>query len=237
VSFDFSDLSIRDLSRHYGRRRALSRISLECRSGEILGLLGPNGAGKSTLLAIVSTLSAPSTGEVLYSGQRARQIGPVLRSRIGVLSHDLHLYSELTARENLMFFAGLYGVADPQARVDEALSQAMLAERANDVVSGFSRGMRQRLALERALLHRPRLLLLDEPFTGLDDASAVALVGRMKALRAGGCIILAATHDLDTAEAVLDRAVVLREGRLVGTENDVRGLRTRYQARLQEAAP
>ena len=97
--------------------------------------------------------------------------------------------------------------------------------------------MRQRLALERALLHRPRLLLLDEPFTGLDDASAVALVGRMKALRASGCIVLLATHDLDTAEAVLDRAVVLREGRLVGTEHDVRGLRKRYQARLQETAP
>jgi ABC-type multidrug transport system ATPase subunit len=235
VTFDFHDLSIRELSRNYGRRRALSRVSLDCRAGEIVGLLGPNGAGKSTLLAIVSTLAAPSSGEVLYGGQTSNHIGAVLRSRIGVLSHDLHLYSELTARENLVFFARLYGVVDSDARASEALHHALLADRGADVVSGFSRGMRQRLALERALLHKPRLLLLDEPFTGLDDASTVSLIERLKSLRASGCIVLLATHDLDTAEEVLDRAVVLREGRLVGSEADVRGLRKRYQDRLRAA--
>src|SRR4030095_2568804 len=104
-----------------------------------------------------------------------------------------------------------------------------------DLVSGFSRGMRQRLALERALLHEPRLLLLDEPFTGLDDASTVSLIERLKSLRSSGCIVLLATHDLDTAEEVLDRAVVLQDGRLVGSEPDVRGLRKRYQDRLHAA--
>jgi ABC-type multidrug transport system ATPase subunit len=235
VTFDFRDLSIRDLSRHFGRRKALSRVSLDCRAGEIVGLLGPNGAGKSTLLNIVSTLAAPSSGEVHYGAQTARQIGPVLRSRIGVLSHDLHLYSELTARENLVFFARLYGASDPEGRAQNALSRALLADRGGDVVSGFSRGMRQRLALERALLHEPRLLLLDEPFTGLDDSATVALIGRLKELRSAGCIVLVATHDLDTAEEVLDRAVVLRDGRLVGAESDVKGLRRRYQQRLQAA--
>ena len=233
MSVDFLDLSLRDLSRHFGRRRALAKVSLDCRAGEILGLLGPNGAGKSTLLAIVSTLAIASSGEVLYGGRAARAIGPALRSRIGVLSHDLHLYSELTALENLEFFGRLYGVADVREVGIRALERARLADRASDTVSSFSRGMRQRLALERALLHEPRLLLLDEPFTGLDDHSTAALVDRLRALRASGCITLLATHDFDVAETILDRAVILQDGRVSGTETDVRGLRQRYQQRLR----
>lgn len=236
MSVDFLELSIRELSRHFGRRRALSRVSLDGRAGEIIGLLGPNGAGKSTLLSIVSTLALPSSGEVRYGGRTWKEHGPSLRSAIGVLSHDLHLYSELTARENLVFFARLYGLADPVAAASQALERTRFGERADEVVSGFSRGMRQRLALERALLHTPRLVLLDEPFTGLDDASTVALIERLRQLRAGGCITLLATHDLDVAEAVLDRAVILQEGKLVGSEGDVRGLRARYQARLRSGA-
>jgi heme exporter protein A len=236
VSADFLELSIRELSRNFGRRRALTRVSLDCHSGEIVGLLGPNGAGKSTLLAILSTLAAPSSGEVLYGGRTAKQIGAVVRSRIGVLSHDLHLYSELTAIENLVFFGRLYGVQNPATVAADALRRARLEDRGGDIVSGFSRGMRQRLALERALLHNPRLLLLDEPFTGLDDASTLALVERLRELRASGCIILVATHDLDVGEAVLDRAVILHDGRLIASEPDVRGLRRRYQDRLQAGA-
>ena len=233
MSVDFLDLSIRDLSRNYGRRRALTRVSLDCHAGEIVGLLGPNGAGKSTLLAILSTLAAPSSGEVLYGSRTARDIGSLVRSRIGVLSHDLHLYSELTALENLVFFGRLYGVADADTAAAAALRRARLADRGGDLVSGFSRGMRQRLALERALLHNPRLLLLDEPFTGLDDASTMALIARLRELRAAGCIILVATHDLDVGEAVLDRAVILHDGRMIASEPDVKGLRKRYQERLQ----
>ena len=236
MSADFLDLSIRELSRNFGRRRALSRVSLDCRAGEIVGLLGPNGAGKSTLLAILSTLAAASSGSVLYGGRTASDIGAPLRSRIGVLSHDLHLYSELTALENLVFFGRLYGVANAQAVAADALRRARLDERGGDVVSGFSRGMRQRLALERALLHSPRLLLLDEPFTGLDDASTLALIGRLRELRSAGCIMLVATHDLDVGEAVFDRAVILHDGRLIASEADVRNLRKRYQDRLQAGA-
>ncbi len=236
MSVDFLELSIRELSRNFGRRRALSRVSLECRSGEIIGLLGPNGAGKSTLLAIVSTLALPSSGEVRYGGRTAREIGATLRGSIGVLSHDLHLYSELTALENLIFFGRLYGVADPDTRAAKALERARLGDRGADLVSGFSRGMRQRLALERALLHNPRLLLLDEPFTGLDDASTLALMARLQELRSAGCITLVATHDLDVAEAVLDRAVILQNGKIISSESDVRGLRTRYQDRLRSGA-
>lgn len=237
MSVDFLDLSIRGLSRNFGRRRALTRVSLDCRSGEIVGLLGPNGAGKSTLLGILSTLAVPSSGEVLYGGRTAKQIGAAVRSRIGVLSHDLHLYSELTALENLIFFGRLYGVPNADTVAAEALRRARLDDRGRDLVSGFSRGMRQRLALERALLHNPRLLLLDEPFTGLDDASTMALIERLRELRAAGCIMLVATHDLDVGEAVLDRAVILHDGRLIASEPDVRGLRKRYQDRLQAGVP
>ena len=236
MSVDFLELSIRELSRNFGRRRALSRVTLDCRAGEILGLLGPNGAGKSPLLAIVSTLAAPSSGDVLYGGRTAKQIGAPVRSRIGVLSHDLHLYSELTAFENLVFFGRLYGVKNPEQAAIGALHRARLDDRGADIVSKFSRGMRQRLALERALLHTPRLLLLDEPFTGLDDASTMDLMARLKDLRGSGCITLIATHDLDIAEAVLDRAVILQDGRLIASEPDVTGLRRRYQDRVRAVA-
>ncbi len=232
MTFDFDAVDIRDISRYYGRRRALSHVSLVCHGGEVLGLLGPNGAGKSTLLSILATLITPSAGEVRYGVHTAREAGAGLRGRLGLLAHDLHLYPELTARENLDFFARLYGVRDPQAVVDRALGRAGLEDRGDDLVTGFSRGMRQRLALERALLHDPQLLLLDEPFTGLDDASAAALVARLKELRRDGRIVVLATHDLDVAEGLLDRAAVLRDGRLLTIDESQGSLRERYRAHV-----
>ena len=232
MSVDFDELALVDLSRHFGRRKVLTHVSFTCRAGEVVGLLGPNGAGKSTLLSIVSTLVSPSSGEVRYGGRTASKIGASLRARLGLLSHDLHLYPELTARENLTFFGELYALNDVPSRVDRAVALAGLTDRADDYVSAFSRGMRQRLALERVLLHELRLLLLDEPFTGLDDASGRALIGRLRALKAAGCIVLVATHDLDLAEEVLDRAVVLRDGKLLGLREGPGTLRDRYRAVL-----
>jgi heme exporter protein A len=228
VSVDFTQLTATDLGRHYGRRKALSQISFECRAGEIVGLLGPNGAGKSTLLAILATLVAPSTGHVSYGEHTSRQAGAALRARLGLLGHDLYLYPELTARENLLFFARLYGVKDAPARVEESLAKANLADRGDDQVSGFSRGMRQRLALERALVHRPRLLLLDEPFTGLDQTSAATLVTRLRSLQTDGSLIILATHDLDVVEGLLTRALYLRNGRLVRQDEGGARVRDRY---------
>lgn len=234
-TFDFEDLAVRAVTRNFGRRRALNRVDLTCQAGEIVGLLGPNGAGKSTLLGIVSTLLVPSSGQVLYGGRTAAEAGAGLRARLGLLGHDLYLYPELTARENLEFFARLYGCRDVPAVVSDALAHALLTDRADDLVSGFSRGMRQRLALERALLHKPRLLLLDEPFTGLDDASGQALVARLRGLRAGGHMVLVATHDLDLADGLLDRATVLRDGKLVGVDDQTASLRERYRRALDQA--
>jgi heme ABC exporter ATP-binding subunit CcmA len=228
VNVDFTQITVSNVSRHFGRRKALSHISFDCHAGEILGLLGPNGAGKSTLLAILATLLAPSSGAVTYGGHHARTAGATLRSRLGMLGHDLFLYPELTARENLAFFARMYGLADVATRVARSLEHAKLADRADDQVTGFSRGMRQRLALERALVHGPRLLLLDEPFTGLDQASTAALVNRLQELQAQGCLIVLATHDLEVAEHIISRSLFLRGGRLADDADTSGSLRSRY---------
>ena len=135
----------------------------------------------------------------------------------------------MTAWENLAFFAGLHRVGDPERSAREALARADLADRGDDPVGSFSRGMRQRVALERALIHGPRLVLLDEPFTGLDDASAAALVRRLNALRQAGAIIVVATHDLDLAEGLLDQVLFLRDGRVAETIARPEALRATYR--------
>jgi ABC-type multidrug transport system ATPase subunit len=229
VTVDFDQISLVDVTRHFERRRAVSRVSFSARRGELVGLLGPNGAGKSTLMGMVATLVSPSSGEVRYGERSARSYGPALRARIGVLAHELHLYPELSARQNLVFFASLYGVG-AGGRVEAALQSAGLSDRADDDVSGYSRGMRQRLALERALLHGPRLVLLDEPFTGLDDRAVGIVTDRLKRIASDGAIVVLATHDLDLAEGLVTRVILLRDGRLIADEAAAAGLRGRYRA-------
>ena len=226
---DFDRVTVDEVSRHFGRRRAVSRVSFVARRGSIIGLLGPNGAGKSTILAMLATLLRPSSGSIRYGDLQAADAPPELRARIGVLGHDLFLYPELTARENLTFFAALYGSGEADGAARAALTRAGLADRGDDLVGGFSRGMRQRVALERALIHNPRLALLDEPFTGLDEASTSALVARLRGLRESGAAIVLATHDLDIAEGLLDEAVFLREGRMVESVSRPDGLRSTYR--------
>ena len=235
TGLDFDDLVVEDVSRHFGRRRALSHVTFQATRGTVLGLLGPNGAGKSTLLALLATLLRPSGGRIRYGAHDAAAPSPALRASIGVLGHDLFLYPELTAHENLEFFAGLYALADPHAAAADALRQADLADRAGDAVSSFSRGMRQRVALERALIHRPRLLLLDEPFTGLDDASTAALASRLRSLRQTGAIVVLATHDLDLAEGLFNRVVFLRDGRMAAVVDRPEALRSTYRDIMSRA--
>jgi heme exporter protein A len=222
-------LHVDDVSRHFGRRRAVSHVTFTAPRSTIVGLLGPNGAGKSTMLAMLATLLRPTSGTIRYGSFAVTGAEASLRSAIGVLGHDLFLYAELTARENLEFFAGLYGLPDPHACAEQALTRAGLLDRADDPVSTFSRGMRQRLALERALIHGPQLLLLDEPFTGLDDASGAALLARLRALRDSGVIIVLATHDLDLAGDLLDRAIFLKDGRMVDSADKPEALRALYR--------
>jgi heme exporter protein A len=230
TTIDFDDVLVQDVSRHFGRRRALSRVTFRAARGTILGLLGPNGAGTSTMLAILATLMRPSSGQVHFGSAHATALGTALRARIGVLGHDLFLYPELTARENLAFFAGLYDSPDRAAAAAVALDRAGLADRADDPVASLSRGMRQRVALERALIQAPRLVLLDEPFTGLDDPSSASLVARLEQLRDDGAIVILATHDLDVAEGLLDQAVFLRDGRVAEAAARPEGLRALYRS-------
>jgi heme exporter protein A len=227
---DFDRVALLDVSRRYGRRRALSHISLSLSSGDIVGLLGPNGAGKSTLLGILATLVRPSSGEVRY-GRSPAQGEDAIRERIGLLAHELFLYPELSARQNLAFFARLYGLNADEV-VGRALVSAGLVDRADDDVSGFSRGMRQRLALERALLHDPRLVLMDEPWTGLDDRAATSLSSRVRDLADAGAIVIIATHDLDLAEGLVTRVAMIHDGRLLLDEAGGVGLRVRYREAL-----
>ena len=231
---DFDRVELTDLSRHFGRRKAVSRVSLALCGRDILGLLGPNGAGKSTLLGMLATLIAPTSGTITYGGITAAAGGPRVRGRIGVLAHELHLYPELTARQNLRFFAELHGLSD-NTLVPTALESAGLADRGDDQVASFSRGMRQRLALERALLHRPRLVLLDEPFTGLDDRAVRIVAARLRLIAAEGAIVVVATHDLDVAEGLITRMAVVRGGRLLSDVAASAGIRQQYRALVESA--
>jgi heme exporter protein CcmB len=221
-AYDFAEVEFFDVSFDYGRRRVLADVSFRSIAGSITAVLGPNGAGKTTLLALAATRVRPSRGTVRFGSYSPwTRVHPppdtmqVLRSRIGWLGHDPGLYPELTARENLAFFARLHGV-EGEAAVDRGLASAGLSDRADEPISRFSRGMRQRIGLERVLLHRPRFVLLDEPFTGLDEASSEALVGRLLELRSEGCLVLLSTHDLGMVESSLDAALVLRAGRVAG---------------------
>ncbi|MGE4053597.1 MAG: heme ABC exporter ATP-binding protein CcmA [Vicinamibacterales bacterium] len=224
---DFDRVDLADVSRHFGRRRAVSHVTLSAARGDILGLLGPNGAGKSTLIGMLATLVTPSSGTIRYGSEPIPGDGRHLRARIGLLAHELHLYPELSARQNLDFFARIYGL-DPSV-VTPALESAGLTDRADDTVGSFSRGMRQRLALERALLHQPRLLLLDEPFTGLDDSAVTLVIERLKRVAVHGGMVLVATHDLDIAQSLVTRVAVIRGGRLMCDEPSGPGLRARYR--------
>ena len=231
---DFDRVELADVSRHFGRRRAVSHVSLTIDRGDILGLLGPNGASKSTLIGMLATLVAPSSGSISYGGMKAAEAGAEIRGRIGILAHELHLYPELSARQNLEFFARMYGLP-VNGTVDHALERADLTDRDHDQVLGFSRGMRQRLALERSLLHNPRLVLLDEPFTGLDDRAVRLVADRFRTLAAAGAIVVLATHDLDLADGLITRMAVIRNGRLLLDIPARGGTRQQYRALMEQA--
>lgn len=208
-------IELTDLSHRYGSRRALDRVDLSVPWDQCVAVLGGNGAGKTTLLRILATLVRPTAGRVAIGGLPLPSQAAVVRRSIGLVAHQTFLYDELTARENLIFYGRLYGVAAPDRRADALLDLVGLADRAAARVRTFSRGLQQRLALARAILHDPPMLLLDEPESGL-DIDGVRLLARLMVNDAGQRrTVLFTTHSIERALAMADRAVVLVRGRLV----------------------
>jgi heme exporter protein A len=207
-------ISASGISKRFGFRMALQLVDLEVGKGEIVALLGPNGAGKSTLLRILATLTKPSYGEATVAGYRLADQSVAARANIGFVAHQPFIYDDLDASANLTFYARLYGLKQPDRRVREMLKQFDLAER-DEPVRTFSRGMQQRLALARALLHKPRVLLLDEPHSGLDRDGLDLLDDTLRSLARKGTAILMATHDIGRAQRLARRVEVLSGGKLV----------------------
>jgi heme exporter protein A len=203
------------VSKSFGGRTALAAVSLSIGAGETVAMLGPNGAGKTTLLRLVATLAKPTSGAVRIEGLDPARAGAEARRRVGFLSHRTLLYDDLTAEQNLRFYARMYDVGDADTRVAHLLDIVGLSARRHDLVRAYSRGMQQRLALARALLHRPSVLLLDEPYSGLDPVVTDTLTDLLGQLSGHGTTILLTTHDTDQALELGGRLLVLARGKLV----------------------
>lgn len=213
-----------EIEKRYGLRLALRNISLEIGAGECVALAGHNGSGKTTLLKIAALLARPSCGSVAILRGGAQLDAAEAKRRIGMVAHATLVYDQLTAEENLIFFAKLYGLDDPPAQARRALEPAGLASRAQELVRTFSRGMRQRLSVARALLASPELLLLDEPMTGLDVEGQQWLAATLAHLRAEGCTILMSAHGNSPAHSSVTRAIRLQGGEIThdsGSRGDV----------------
>ncbi len=210
-----SVVETRGLVRRFAATTVLAGLDLRVGAAEIVAVFGANGAGKTTLLRILATLLSPTAGLVrLFDTDAFGPAGARLRRRLGVLTHESFLYPDLTAIENLQYYARLYGVEDPAVRIPEVLAWADLGNHGARTVRSYSKGMTQRLALARALLHRPELLLLDEPFSGLDGAGAEAVDEMLRRARAAGGAALLTTHDVDRGLRLADRVYILHRGRV-----------------------
>ena len=207
-------LEVRKLSKAFGHQVALRGVDLSVAEGEFLTLFGPNGAGKTTLIRIVASLSRPTAGSVHVRGEDLGKTATSLRRYIGLISHNPLLYGDLTPDENLRFFARMYGLADAGARIDMVLEQVGLASRRRDPVRTFSRGMVQRLSIARAILHDPAIMLLDEPYTGLDLQAADMLRAVLQDLAASNRTVILTTHNLEQGLEMCDRAAILNRGKL-----------------------
>jgi heme exporter protein A len=207
-------IEVHKLTKAFGHQAALRGVDLYVDEGEFLALFGPNGAGKTTLIRIVASLTRPTAGTVRVRGQDLGKAGTSLRRHIGLISHNPLLYGDLTPDENLRFFARMYDLPDATARIDAVLEQVGLAARRRDPVRTFSRGMVQRLAIARATLHDPAIMLLDEPYTGLDLQAADMLRAVLEELAASNRTVILTTHNLEQGLEMCDRAAILNRGKV-----------------------
>ena len=207
-------IEVRKLTKAFGHQAALRGVDLAVGEGEFLTLFGPNGAGKTTLIRIVSSLTRPTSGTIRVRGEDLGKAGTSLRKHIGLISHNPLLYGDLTPDENLRFFARMYDLPDAAARIDSVLDQVGLVARRRDPVRTFSRGMVQRLAIARAILHDPSIMLLDEPYTGLDLQAADMLREVLGELAASNRTVILTTHNLEQGLEMCDRAAILNRGKM-----------------------
>lgn len=209
-----NDIETKKLTKVFGDRKALDKVSIEVPEGAFLSIFGPNGAGKTTLVRTLATLSRATSGTALVAGFDAKEDPDKVREHIGLISHNPMLYPDLTAMENLMFTAQLYGVVNAEERVRELLRAVELDHRRFDVVRTFSRGMTQRLSIARALMNDPDVVFLDEPYAGLDPHAVEIFDGLIEQLRDGRTFVMV-SHDLQKGFDVCTHALVLARGRVV----------------------
>ena len=205
-------IEVKKLVKRFGMKSVLRGLDFDVQPGEFVALLGPNGAGKTTFLRILASLSRPSLGEVHVAGYRLPNQAAAVRARLGVVSHLPLLYGDLTAEENLHFYGRMYGVAQLEGRISEVLDMVGLEARQRDLVRTFSRGMQQRLAIGRAVLHDPEVVLFDEPYTGLDQDACAMLDEVLRSVAAKGRTVVMTSHDLVRAEDLATRFDILSRG-------------------------
>ena len=205
-------IHVKKLVKRFGPITVLKELDFKVQNGEFVALLGPNGAGKTTLLRILASLSRPTSGKVQVASYWLPENALAVRSLIGVVSHQPLVYGDLTARENLTFYSRLYNVKN--GRIGEVMDLVGLTQRKNDLVRTFSRGMQQRLAIGRAILHKPQLLLLDEPHTGLDQDAGEILDNLLREIASQGRTVLMTSHDLVRAAGLATRLDILSRGKI-----------------------
>lgn len=211
-------LEVRGLWKYFGHFPAIRGLDLTLAKGRFLTVFGPNGAGKTTLIRVLSTQLKPSEGSVTVGGVDVASRAELLRHRIGLISHNTYLYAHLTGLENLMFYGRMYGLSDPRTRAMDLLGEVGLAGRMDDRVSGYSRGMQQRLSIARALLHDPDIMFLDEPYTGLDQHASRMLRGVLETLHTRDRTIVLTTHNIDQGLEMCDEVAIQVRGRMVYKE-------------------
>ncbi|MDI6799648.1 MAG: ABC transporter ATP-binding protein [Actinomycetota bacterium] len=214
MKVDSDSIIIENLSLSYGVRRAVSGLDLKVERGETLAIYGPNGAGKTSLLKLIATLLKPKSGSISYFGLTSRDDPASVKRMIGYSAHETLLYKDLTAQDNLIFYGGLYGLSDPKRRALEILDLVGLSGRRGDAVRSLSKGMGQRLAIGRTLLHDPQIILLDEPLSGLDLRAASIFERLMSRLKEDKKTVIFTTHDFESGLGLSDSAAVMAGGKI-----------------------